>query len=233
MHLATINGERQSQRPAHAKAVSTALARWGEKADPAAGEDRSASVSWVSREAHPSWPGWKWQALHDPLTGVANRRFVDERLRESLRGVKRAGEPVTVLVLDLDGFREINQGWGHCVGDHVLRVVASRLLDETRSADTIGRLGGDEFVVVMEDAPGRFAWAAAERMRAAVAEPIPVPDTLASSLTVTVTVSVGLARARKGHPEQLLHRSDLAMFTAKNQGGDRVVLAEPARPWAS
>jgi diguanylate cyclase (GGDEF)-like protein len=189
--------------------------------------------TWASREAHPSWPGWKWHALHDPLTGLANRRPVDERLREGVRRAAATDAPLTVLFLDLDRFREINRGWGHCVGDHVLRVVARRLVNETRASDTVARWGGDEFVVVMEDATGRFAWAAAERMRAAVAEPIPIPAPLSCGQAVTLTVSIGVARARDGHPQQLVHRSDLAMSAAKSQGGDRVVVAEPARPWVA
>ncbi len=189
------------------------------------------ATEWSSREAHPAWPGWKWQALHDPLTGSANRRLIDERLRQGLRRAARSGLPLAVLFADLDSFREINGAHGHCVGDHVLRTVNERLLEQTRASDTVGRFGGDEFVVIMEDAPGRFVWATAERMRAAIAAPIAIPAHLGSETSVSVTVSIGLARSCHGHSEHLLQRSDAAMYGAKHDGGNRVALAGPSRRW--
>ena len=90
------------------------------------------------------------QAVHDPLTGLANRTLFEERLRAVLSRDARTGDATGVLFLDLDGFKSVNDEHGHQVGDAVLRVVAARLIAAVRPADTVARLGGDEFVVLVE-----------------------------------------------------------------------------------
>ncbi|BDZ45546.1 GGDEF domain-containing protein [Naasia aerilata] len=110
-------------------------------------------------------------ALHDQLTGLANRKLFHERLGQALASAYRTGRPLAVIFLDVDGFKSVNDQLGHAAGDAVLREVSHRMLRMVREYDTVGRLGGDEFVVVCENVDETVAERIAERIRAAVREP--------------------------------------------------------------
>ncbi|WP_331272097.1 diguanylate cyclase [Motilibacter aurantiacus] len=154
------------------------------------------------------------RARQDPLTGLANRASLYERLGAVLA---RDAPHGAVLFCDLDGFKAVNDTHGHEVGDGVLRAAAQRIAAEVRETDAVGRLGGDEFVVVADgiDEPG--AVGLAERIRAALAEPIVFQDVRAQ-----VTVSIGIAVYPEHGNEvgSLLRHADTAMYRAKTEGRD-------------
>jgi diguanylate cyclase (GGDEF)-like protein/PAS domain S-box-containing protein len=156
-------------------------------------------------------------ALYDPLTGLANRRRFDDRLRMALAHSRRTHEPLAVMFLDLDKFKAFNDSLGHRSGDEVLRAVAERLQGLVREADTLARLGGDEFVLLLLDAADREVLSVAERVLEAVRTPV-----LLDGERVDVTVSVGIATSDGGAQtaEILLQQADLAMYAAKSDGGN-------------
>ena len=166
------------------------------------------------------------QAVRDPLTGLANRALLAERLRSALATDVRTGESTGVLFLDLDGFKEVNDRHGHAVGDALLRGVAHRLRAAVRPADTVARLGGDEFVILVERATDPGLEVLADRLRAAVAAPLQV-----HSQILEVGVSVGVARAARGDadPQGLLSQADSRMYDAKRRSGEPVPAELAAR----
>ena len=159
----------------------------------------------------------------DALTGLANRRHLQEQLTIAAALARRHGGRMGVLMIDVDHFKSINDRFGHDVGDAVLREVATRLEATSRAEDLVGRWGGEEFLVVAPstDAPGVRELGERAR-RATSSQPIEVP-----SGTITVTVSVGVAES-DGDVEQVLRDADLALYEAKAAGRDRVVVAPGA-----
>ncbi|MFO7192369.1 MULTISPECIES: GGDEF domain-containing protein [Thermocrispum] len=156
-------------------------------------------------------------ALQDPLTGLPNRRALDERLRQ-LSGDASA-QPLAVALIDLDGFKGVNDNKSHQEGDDVLRVIASTLRDALRGGDFVARYGGDEFVVLLPGAPASAAANAMNRCRSAVAD-------LPGHLSHGVTLSVGLvSMAPTENVDEVLSRADAAMYEAKRNGGNQVVSA--------
>ena len=155
------------------------------------------------------------QAVRDPLTGLANRSLLEERLRGALARDGRTGDTTALLFLDLDGFKAVNDAHGHLVGDAVLRLVGGRLRTAVRPSDTVARLGGDEFVVLVESATVEGVTALVRRLEAAVAEPVAV-----GTLTLNVGVSVGVAFSVAGaeDPAGLLARADRSMYDVKRAG---------------
>ena len=163
-------------------------------------------------------------ALHDALTGLPNRVLVSEHLARVLEVAARSGRQVGVLYLDLDNFKEVNDRFGHAAGDVILQTVAERLRDAVRPGDTPGRLGGDEFVVVCGGLPGPAeAMDIAERVEAAVAEPIDVGDTV---LSVTASTGISIGGGTELYGDHLLRDADAAMYLAKQSGRGRTCLSE-------
>jgi diguanylate cyclase (GGDEF)-like protein len=155
-------------------------------------------------------------ALHDQVTGLPNRMLLYDRLAHAVAGAQRDRRTLAVLLVDLDGFKEVNDRFGHRHGDDVLAEVARRLQGAVRAADTVARLGGDEFVAVLPGADRSTALGIARRMLGDLAEPMPVAGN-----TVTISASVGVA-LYPGHgeqPEPLLLSADHAMYVAKRAGG--------------
>jgi diguanylate cyclase (GGDEF)-like protein/PAS domain S-box-containing protein len=150
-------------------------------------------------------------AHYDRVTGLATRALVDETL-------ERAGRPVAVLFADLDGFKAINDTWGHAVGDRLLAAVAGRIQGTVRASDTAGRYGGDEFVVVAPGTDGPDADALANRLLSAVARPYDIGGrTLEVGLSMGLTISASSADTGA----ELLDRADEALYFAKAAGGRR------------
>ena len=155
-------------------------------------------------------------ALHDPLTGLANRTLLHDRLEHALAQSEREDGETGVLFVDLDNFKQVNDVHGHQVGDELLAALGGRLQGAVRPADTVARLGGDEFVVVCEhaDTPGTLALA--DRLEAAIEAPLGV-----GGVEHRVSASIGIAL---GHddPDVLLRHADAAVYRAKAAGGARV-----------
>lgn len=165
--------------------------------------------------------------LTDYLTGWHNRRFLHLRLREELARARRHGSAVSLLMLDLDRFKQINDGCGHLAGDEALREVAARIESQVRASDTAARFGGDEFAVLMPGADAGQAARLAERIRAAVASG---PVEAGPGIAVPVSVSIGVATLAatpasgdlKALAEHLLAEADAALYRAKAAGRNRV-----------
>jgi diguanylate cyclase (GGDEF)-like protein len=165
---------------------------------------------------------------HDSLTGLLNRRALEEELLLQVQRSLRGRVPFCVLMLDADHFKRINDRLGHGVGDLALKHLASLLRTQMRSIDTLGRIGGEEFVVVLPGLQEAAALQAAERLRSLVSN----TPLASASEPVAMSISIGVAQW-DGHPEEttrLLMRADAALYKAKQDGRDRVALASTAVP---
>jgi diguanylate cyclase (GGDEF)-like protein/PAS domain S-box-containing protein len=167
------------------------------------------------------------QAFEDSLTGLANRALFRDRVDHALARSRRDGGRVTLLLIDVDDFKVVNDGLGHTAGDRLLCELAGRLRTEVRSCDTLARLGGDEFAVLVEGLDDLETAALADRIVAVARRPIRLG---ARDVTCTVSVGIATAKAGDGEPEtdELLRDADLAMYAAKNGGRDRSAMFDPA-----
>jgi two-component system cell cycle response regulator len=156
----------------------------------------------------------------DHLTGLANRRHLDEHLRMLASAARRQRLPLSVLMVDVDYFRRINDDAGHAAGDQVLRAVAHRMSGTMRTEDVAGRWGGEEFLVLLPATDLDGAWISGERIRSAVSR---TPVALAGGGDLVVTVSVGCATGGGDDPEDQVRRADAALAEAKAAGRNRVV----------
>jgi diguanylate cyclase (GGDEF)-like protein len=160
------------------------------------------------------------RARNDPLTGLPDRRVIEDRLLHSLLRIQRSGDRTGVLFIDLDRFKEVNDHYGHAAGDSVVKSVASRLAGSVRSADTVGRLGGDEFIVLLESvADIDAARAVAEQLVATIAEPLLLGG---SDSRLSASIGVAVAPDHATDAQDLLAAADHAMYAAKRAGGDCV-----------
>ena len=161
------------------------------------------------------------QAASDPLTGLANHRTFFERLHAEAERARRHGHPLSLVIIDLDHFKHVNDTHGHPVGDRVLVEVAERLSALARAEDTLARVGGEEFAWLLPESGAHAAWAAAERARRAIGcAPFPQVGTL--------TMSGGVAELATGASvNQLFHAADAALYWAKAQGRDACVPYAP------
>jgi len=167
------------------------------------------------------------QAYHDPLTGLPNRTLLNDRLKIALSRTQRKGGRVAVLILDLDGFKEVNDTLGHRAGDVMLKEVAGRLSASLRPHDTAARLGGDEFVVLLDQASEAEAAKVAQRMISAVKAPHEI-----RGQQTRIDASVGIVLSgEERNPDWLLRAADVAMYEAKRQGRGRYEFyTEPRHP---
>jgi len=164
------------------------------------------------------------RALHDQLTGLANRKLLQERLVAALSGAARSGRPLSVVFIDLDGFKTINDELGHRVGDEVLAEVATRLREVARGGDPVARYGGDEFVVVCEDADSDAGAVIAERLRLAVRRPL---TSVPPAYTIGASLGVATWKPSASPPPStaaMLRAADEAMYESKHAGRDRVTV---------
>jgi diguanylate cyclase (GGDEF)-like protein len=167
-------------------------------------------------------------ARRDSLTGVSNRGHLFDRAADELLRARRYRRPLTVLMLDLDHFKLINDQHGHAAGDRVLRVACRRWIQLLRSMDLLGRIGGEEFAVLMPETDLEAGRAAADRLRAAVADrPIS-----ARGVQIHCTVSAGITVLRDDDKsvEEALRRADTALYRAKEAGRNRVETDSPRHP---
>ena len=165
------------------------------------------------------------QALHDALTGLPNRTLVLDRADQMLARARREQTPVAALYVDIDGFKHVNDTFGHAAGDELLMAVAARLSSVVREGDTVGRLGGDEFVVLLDAATlAAGPELVVERVLEVLRQPVSVSGSSARPLVITA--SIGLAMGQRVNADQLLRDADLALYEAKATGKDRYVLFE-------
>ncbi len=169
------------------------------------------------------------QAMKDPLTGVFNRQAYDEKIEEEYLRWKRYGHPLSILVVDIDYFKRINDTFGHLAGDKALKALALRLLQNVREVDIVTRYGGEEFVVIMPDTPTDKAYLVAEKLRSVVAS----AGFHYRKQPVNVTVSCGLASFREGDEvNSVFDRADAALYGAKKAGRNRTHKEDEAAPAA-
>jgi diguanylate cyclase (GGDEF)-like protein len=164
-------------------------------------------------------------SITDGLTGVWNRRYLDLTLRKEIERAQRFGRPLSVLMLDIDRFKRVNDRLGHQRGDEVLVEVTRRMIDQLRaSIDVVGRYGGEEFVVLLPETPAAGALVVAEKIRTAIRDE---PMQGAGDVSITVSVGVSTYPEDGSHSDQLIRSADDAMYRAKAAGRDRV---EPRSP---
>jgi diguanylate cyclase (GGDEF)-like protein len=171
--------------------------------------------------------------LTDALTGVHNRRYFEQRLREEVDRSLRKGSPLSCLLIDLDHFKQVNDRHGHLIGDAVLREVAEQVKDQLRLSDAMARYGGEEFAVLLVQTDTASAMAIAERIRERVlSRPVVLPD----GKTLSVTLSVGVSTLHQtmrgadvdGRARELVAAADRALYAAKRAGRNRVVFGPGA-----
>jgi diguanylate cyclase (GGDEF)-like protein len=166
------------------------------------------------------------EALTDGLTGLHNRRWLQETLPRIVSRYRRDGKPLSVFMLDVDFFKRINDTYGHSVGDQVLRLVSATIQNTLRPLDLAARYGGEEFAVILPDTKGQGAAIAAERLRDAIEHQC---LTLEDARQVRLTVSIGVTEAQgEKDASALIEEADAALYDAKHQGRNRVIVRETA-----
>ncbi|MCX7902482.1 MAG: diguanylate cyclase, partial [Burkholderiaceae bacterium] len=178
----------------------------------------------------------QYLAFYDVLTGLPNRRLLQDRLHQAEALARRVGERGALIFIDLDRFKNVNDSRGHAVGDQLLQQVAARLGSRLRAADTLARLGGDEFVAIVTELPpalpvaGKHAHEVGESLRQALHAPFDI-----GGASYPVSASVGIALFPDGNrsTDELLSSADAAMYAAKQQGRDRVCFFDPAMQQAA
>jgi diguanylate cyclase len=164
----------------------------------------------------------------DPLTGLVNRRQFDLTLAREVDRVTRIGEPALVLIIDIDSFKQVNDTFGHAVGDLVIKAVAHALMECVRPMDTVVRLGGDEFAVIVPNCRPVFGNNVAERIRSKVAQKTIQPPGAAKALGVTVSLGGAYAPPWVNSCAPLwAERADQQLYIAKQQGRNCACLEEP------
>lgn len=168
-------------------------------------------------------------AYSDTLTGLYNRRYLIAHLNHKITELSETDKPLSILMIDIDHFKSVNDTFGHAFGDEVLRGVAQGISGGLRDSDTVARYGGEEFVVVMPDTTAGEALTVAERLRmevAGLAFPVPGKD---DELSMTVSIGAATSCDSFESVESLMERADQALYGAKRAGRNATVAAEPDR----
>jgi len=165
------------------------------------------------------------QAWHDPLTGLGNRTLLQDRLEHALDRGRRSGSTVALLLLDLDGFKQVNDSFGHVVGDRLLVEVARRLSDSVRLGDTVARMGGDEFAILLENAEDDLPTVVAQRILYRLRAPMSLDG---KSLVTAASLGLVEGSASVSTGAELLRNADLAMYRAKAKGKNVYEVYAPA-----
>ncbi len=188
-------------------------------------EQGESGVVWVVRDVTDELlrvEQLEYLATHDDLTGLPNRLLFQDRLDRARQSGRRYGTGFALLLLDLDGFKEVNDTHGHELGDRLLNALGTRLRGELRAADTFSRLGGDEFAVLLPNPmPPSQVVEVAEKLLVALERPFSVGG---QELSVSASVGVAVFPQHEGERFDLLARADRAMYAAKRRGGQRVVM---------
>jgi diguanylate cyclase (GGDEF)-like protein len=166
-------------------------------------------------------------AHYDTITGLPNRALLSDRLATETARARRTSETFAVLMFDLDGFKAVNDTWGHAAGDRALAQVGERVRRCIRASDTVGRLGGDEFLAILPQTSLDGALGVAEKLREALAEPYPLEG---GTGKMTASVGVSLFPEHGGDPQSLQRAADAALYRAKREGKNRTLVAEAPPP---
>ncbi len=158
----------------------------------------------------------------DQLTGLYNRRYMIGQLNKWLQRTSLGGAPVSLIALDIDHFKRVNDTWGHHAGDVVLQEIASRLNTHVRPGDIVCRPGGEEFIIILPETTGDLACSAAERVRRAIAENPFEVEAAPTALDLTISAGVSTTRGVDDTPDALMKRADEALYAAKTEGRNRV-----------
>lgn len=172
----------------------------------------------------------KYRSLHDPLTGLPNRLLLQDRLEQMLKRAGRSAGAAAVMIMDLDGFKDVNDTLGHPAGDALLQALAGNLSATLRQSDTVARLGGDEFAFLCPDTTPGSLPALATKILEAVARPVPWGDRILSA-RASIGISVFPDHGQTG--TELLRCADLAMYAAKRLGGGYRLYAPALEPQAA
>ena len=164
-------------------------------------------------------------AVIDGLTGLNNRRYLDNHLKVLFNRAAVRGRPLSLCITDIDRFKQVNDTYGHDAGDEVLREFAARLRSTVRGADLACRYGGEEFVVVMPDTTAEMAASVAERLRTIIENRPFVLKSSGQEINITASLGLAINTASVETPEQLLKQADKALYEAKSAGRNRVVVA--------
>jgi len=167
-------------------------------------------------------------AITDQLTGLHNRRYMSRHLDNLVTNAQKTNKPLAFLIMDIDHFKSVNDTYGHDIGDEVLREFASRISASVRGIDLACRYGGEEFVVVMPDTDFDFAMMVAERLRKGVEEKAFEISRDPGKLNITISIGIASSEKEGDTAEALLHRADQALYRAKREGRNRVVVAAAA-----
>ena len=168
----------------------------------------------------------EWEAVTDPLTGAFNRRYLDRRLNEEVMAERRYGRSLSVLMLDIDNFKQINDRHGHQAGDQVLTSLSEIVAKGLRETDMLARYGGEEFLVIAPQTPLLSAAELAERLRRDIdSHDFSLSNGPGEARRIKVTVSIGVASSGNGvdSREKLVHAADANLYRAKQEGRNRVV----------
>jgi diguanylate cyclase (GGDEF)-like protein len=163
------------------------------------------------------------ESLSDPLTGLANRRFLQEIMLRELRRAQRSNQPVSLIIADIDHFKGVNDTYGHNVGDEVLEQIAGIMLSSVRATDFVIRYGGEEFVILMPETRAADASQVADKLRKTIGDTI-MESTSRPGITLKVTISAGVAAfpADGQTGESVILKADKALYWAKQHGRDQV-----------
>lgn len=167
----------------------------------------------------------EYTAHYDPLTRLPNRLLLAERMQQSLRRLQRRGTSLAVAFIDLDGFKAVNDQYGHMQGDELLQAAALHMQETLRDSDTLARLGGDEFIAIIDDLQHpQDHCPVLERLLRAVAEPVRMAD--GSLVQLSASIGVALAPLHGDHTELLISKADTAMYEAKRAGKNRYIVSD-------
>jgi len=177
--------------------------------------DASAHLCTLALERERSRQRIRQLAFYDGLTGMPNRSLLQAKADQAIAAAARQEEPVAVLFIDLDRFKQVNDSLGHPAGDELLRQAADRMQSQLRASDIAGRLSGDEFVVVLPQCDADGAADIVERLQTLLAQPMTIANTV---LTVSASVGIAMFPSDGRDMETLLQRADMAMYQAKSSG---------------
>lgn len=175
------------------------------------------AISWHYREL-------EYLARFDPLTGVANRRHFVEMVEAEMARSSRYGEPLSILMMDIDRFKEVNDVYGHQAGDIVLQALCETCKRVLRAVDIVGRWGGDEFAILLPETPPAIAAQVAERLRGAIESTV-VALEMHSPLHFSVSIGCASRNAKDDNMDTILNFADKALYDAKRTGCNRVCVA--------